>query len=221
MSRSALILALLILVAAGAGAAFLLRDRLASMRAPAAEQGSAPQDLMPTTGLYGAADVGTTLNWVQVLPPGHRRLFFQLLLPRDWEWRQPPVTAEEWAGDSKLPVTLLQAGPRSNEDAFLEVRYLKVPQEVSVERFVRVFADLSGHEVVYDEPKAVGAQREKVQDALLRKRSPEFGPTLTRMLATRRGEYVFVVAGSAPQASFRKWVRTFGAALTSFNPSGK
>jgi hypothetical protein len=202
------------LIAAGTVAAGV---RLLRPRAPAA----APdlRALMPSIGLYTEADVGREFVWVRIVPFGKRGRAFQLLLPRDWEWREAQVRPGQLQEDDREPVPLAEMGPMSDEDALLEVRYVRVPDHVSLERFVKVYAERSGHEVVAEQAGAFGPSRRQVHDALLRKVSPQFGPTLTRLSVSRRGGLIFLVAGSAPAATFARWKRIFGVAAVSFEPS--
>src|SRR5262249_3620526 len=122
---------------------------------------------------------------------------------------------------------LAEMGPASDEDALLEVRSVRVPDHVTLERFVRLYAARSGHDIVAAQAGQFGPAQRPVFDALLRKTTREFGPTLTRLTVSRRpratwwrrGGRTFLAAGSAPGATFDRWKRVFGVAAVSFEPT--
>ena len=213
MARVAL--ALVVLCTLGAWLVVYLRDPHPSTQVSASKID--PKELMPVTGLYSASDIGKELEWVQVTPHNRRKLFFQVLLPKRWEWREAKATQVQQQQDDKQPVPALEAGPRSDDQALIEVRYVRVPQEVSLTRFIQGLLSISNYQVLAEEDRVLSGGK-KVHDALLKNQSSEFGLTLTRMVVSRRGEYIFIVAGSAPAASFDKWAKTFGAAVLSLDP---
>jgi hypothetical protein len=61
----------------------------------------------------------------------------------------------------------------------------------------------------------------QVEDALLRIDSPSLGRTLTRLTVSRRGDLIFMVAGSCREEEYGKWKQAFAVAALSFSPTGK
>lgn len=59
-----------------------------------------------------------------------------------------------------------------------------------------------------------------MEEALLR-RDSESGAVLTRFTAYRRGDYIFVVAGTAAEDQYPKYKRTLALTAASFDSSVK
>ena len=93
------------------------------------------------------------------------------------------------------------------------------PERVTLERFLLVYAEKSGFQIVKRQRGDFDGR--KVEEALLRMNSPKYGVMLTRLTVSRRGEYVFLIAGSCKEADYGKWRQPFAVASLSFDPRGK
>ena len=66
-----------------------------------------------------------------------------------------------------------------------------------------------------------GRGRRSVEEAVLRLPTKDFGPMLIRFTASRHGERIFVVAGSAPEKKYDKYKKVFAIAAIGFSPGLK
>ncbi len=177
------------------------------------------KDLLESTGLPQDDEIRKKFYWARTTPYDNPKLFLKLLVPNDWVSRPLTATPEQIAGDADHPVPLLEMGPKKAKDVTVQVMYMRVKPEVALDRFLMIYAGKSGLEVV-------GRQRGEfnnrpVEEALLRAESKEFGPHLTRLTVSRRGDLIFMIAASAKEAEFAKWKRTFATAVVTFDPSSK
>ena len=148
-----------------------------------------------------------------------RKLFFEITLPKGWENRPVSATREQLRKDDETPLPIGEFAPKGATDVLVETRYIRVPDRVTLDRFMAVYVDKSGFQFVKRQRGDFDGR--KVEDALLRMNSPKFGVMLTRLTVMRRGDYIFMVAGSCKEADYPKWRQTFAVAALSFNPVGK
>lgn len=208
------------------GAASALGAKGAPKGAPKEAAAGAKMDVnqlkeyLASEGLYSSEEVRRDLDRVQARPLGNPRLTFAVLVPKGWEDRPLGVSKEQIAADREKPVPLLEMGPRGkgSKEAVLEVRYMRVAADVTLERFLLTYAHASGFEILGRLRGTFNGRA--VEEALLRMKDPQGVPYLTRLTVSRRGELLFMVAGSAREADFGKWRRPFGAAAVSFEPTG-
>jgi hypothetical protein len=118
-----------------------------------------------------------------------------------------------------MPLPTGEFAPKGAEDVLVETRYIRVPDRVTLDRFMQVYVEKSGFEFVKRQRGDFDGR--KVEDALLRMKSPKFGTMLTRLTVMRRGDYIFMVAGSCKESDYPKWRQAFAVASLSFNPVGK
>lgn len=171
--------------------------------------------LLPTSELIGP-DEG--YERVAVTPLNLPRYGFTIVVPRGSRGTRYAPTPEDRVSDDSQAVALAEFLPPGRDDIRIEVRYVRPPSEVTLPRFVAVYARASGFSVVAAQPGVIGGV--PVVDALLRKDTPGRGPFLTRLLVRRHGDMIFLVAGSCLEADYPTWKRTLGVAAVSLVPTG-
>ncbi len=177
------------------------------------------QRLLPSDKLYTREEIRKGFINMRVTPFNDPKFYFEISVPKDWDSRPLEVTRQQLAEDDKALVPMAKLTPNDEkENAVIEVYYMRVPPHATLERLVNVFAEQTGATIVARQ-RGEFNQR-KVEDALLRI-DRDFGSMLTRFTASRRGEFIFVVACSAPEAEYPKYKRMFGFAAVTFDPSGK
>jgi hypothetical protein len=191
-----------------------------SLKPPPSGRGSPEpiQELLQTTGLPSSEEVRRSFDRAQVTPFDNPQLAFAVLVPKDWQGRRVTATPRQLAEDRLAPVPLAELGPKTDRGVVLQVLYMRVPPDVTLPRFLLLYAERSGL-------KLLGRQRgtfngRTVEEALLRASSPELGPHLIRLAVLRHGDLVFMISCSAREAAFPKWKRIFATAVVSFEPTG-
>lgn len=174
------------------------------------------REYLASENLYTPAEIKRELDRVKVRPLDNPALAFEILVPRGWESRSIKVSDADLLADGDRPVPLVEMAPRGSKDVVLEVRYMRVAKEVTLERFLLTYARSSGMTVVGRQRGAFNGRQ--VEEALLRMEDPRLGAFLVRMTVSRRGDRIFLVACSAREAAFARWRRPFGAAVVSFAP---
>ncbi len=181
---------------------------------------SAVQDSLPYANLYTPDEIRQGFYNRQVTPFGDRAFYFEILIPKDWDSRPLTVTREQLAQDTKTSVPMAEFAPHKGpENLLIQVGYIRAPASVSLEHFVDVYAKAFGVQILARQRGEFSGRQ--VEDALFKKDTTNLGPMLIRFTASRRGELIFVVAGSTTEGQYQKYKRIFAAAAVSFNPSGK
>ena len=156
---------------------------------------------------------------MRVTPYNDPKFYFEVTVPTSFQNQPVKVTPQQLKEDSATPVPMAAFAPKDGRQVLIEARYVRVPEKVTLERFMAVYVEQSGFEFV----KRLRGEFEgrQVEDALVRVKSPELGQTLTRITVSRRGDLVFIVAGSCPEDDYAKWKQAFAVAAISFSPTGK
>ncbi len=178
------------------------------------------QDLLPSGSLYSPEELHDNFGAQQFTPFGDRKFYFEILVPKGWESHLSDIDPDQLAQDKESPVTVAEFGPGGGvDDVGIQVSYMRVPEQVGLDRFVADYAQKSnGTVVVQQKAEFKGGA---AQDALLKVNAEDLGPMLTRATAFRRGDIVFIVTGGAVEEKYEKNKRLFGAVAANFNPSGK
>ena len=212
--RFALLLVLVTLL--GGLAAFYARGRGAqsAQTAPQAD----PALLLPVEAL--AADEAARYQRVAVVPYDLPRYAFSILIPQGWRWRRFDLSRVERSEDDRRPIAMAEFGPPEGDAAesrvLLEARYVRVPEHVTLSRFIDVYAAQSEFTIVTRAThRADGVD---VEEALLRVTSAQLGPYLLRLSVRRSGPLLFLVAGSALEDQYPRWRHTLALAALSFKP---
>ncbi len=172
---------------------------------------------LPHINVITADEIKSSFTRLKVTPLKNRELYFEILVPNGWESTPIEVPAEVVKDDLNNQVPLAQIEP-DNEAVIVEVRYMRVPEDVSLTRFVKKYAEATGFELVTRQQGEFNQRQ--VEDVLLRKNTDKNIQELTRLTASRRGALVFFVASSCPAKDYERWKKTFAAAAISFDPSG-
>lgn len=173
---------------------------------------------LPYVDVVSADELKKDYTNLKVTPLNNNSLYFEITVPNEWSSKPVEVPPEVLKNDSTAQVPLAQLEPKDG-NAIIEVRYLRVPEEVPLSRFIQKYSDASGFKLVTRQHGQFN-QRE-VEDALLQKQSEKFGTQLTRLTASRKGPLVIFVAASCPEKEYEQWKKIFAAAALTFNPIGK
>jgi outer membrane protein OmpA-like peptidoglycan-associated protein len=176
-------------------------------------------ELLPYSNPFSAEEMKNGFTNARVTPFDDPKLYFEVTIPNDWLSKPVTVSKEQLAADTQNQVPLAEFGPNDKANAVIEVRYMRVSPEVTPEQLLLTYAQKSGFETVLRQHAEFNGR--KTEDALLRMRTADSGETLTRLTVVRRGDYIFMIASSAPAADYDKWRRIFGVAAISFDPVGK
>lgn len=188
-------------------------------RRPRHEEAALQEDLLPYVDVVSPEVLERDHANMRVTPYGDRRFYFELTVPRAFESQPVQVRAQDLRDDAKRPVPMAEFRIKGDRTVLIEARYVRVPERVSLDRFMAVYVEQSGfHFVKRQRGEFSGRQ---VEDALLRIQSPTLGKTLTRLTVSRRGDLVFLVASSCLERDYPKWKRAFAVAALSFRPTGK
>lgn len=181
------------------------------------------QDQLPAANLASAEEIGKGFFRQQITPLSDRKFYFEVLIPKDWDSRPFEVSksdvAEAEAGKSTVRLALMTPNTAKEGPPMVEVHYMRVPERVTLARFVDVLTQLLGSQIVVRQKGEFNGRT--VEDALLKKNVEGVGTALTRVTASRRGEYIFVIASTCTEAQYAKYKKTFALAAVSFNPAGK
>ena len=133
-----------------------------------------------------------------------------------WESRPVTVPREALANDDDNFVPMAEIGPKDGGNTVVEVRYLRVAEEVPLKKIVDVYAQKTGYKLVVEQ--AAEFNDRKAHDALMRMDTKEYGAMYTRFTLSRAGAMVFLVACSTPVKDYDKYKKLFGIAAVSFRP---
>ena len=190
-------------------------------RISAAQETPAPsaKDLLPSTGLYTPADVGKNLNRQQMTPHGNSKLSFEILVPKGWQSQVSEIEPDQLTHDDQAPVPMAEFYPTNADDAWAVTLYIRLPQDVSLASFIdRMLAKDGGTLVTR---QAANFNGRAVEEALVRADNEDLGPILRRITVMRRGEFLFIVIGTAAEGEYPKYKRSLGVMAASFTPVEK
>jgi hypothetical protein len=152
----------------------------------------------------------------RITPYADKSLYFEIPVAKDWDSRRVEAEVDR-SQESTALVQLAMITPNSaDEGVGIEVRYSRVPERVTLPQFVETYAKGAGFTIVARQRGEYGVRQ--VEEALLRMPTKEFGPILVRFTASRHGERIFVVGGSAPENKYDKYKKVLAIAAIGFNP---
>ena len=190
-------------------------------RISAAQETPAPsaKDLLPSTGLYTPDDVGKNLSRQQMTPHGNSKLSFEILVPKGWQSQVSEIEPDQLAHDDQAPVPMAEFYPTNADDAWAVTLYIRLPQDVSLASFIDRMLTKDGGTLVTRQ--ATNFNGRAVEEALVRADNEDLGPILRRITVMRRGEFLFIVIGTAAEGEYPKYKRNLGVMAASFTPAGK
>jgi len=156
---------------------------------------------------------------MRVTPYNDPKFYFEVTVPRSFENQPLQVSRQQLQDDAKRPVAMAEFKPKDDQSVLIEARYARVAENVTLDRFMAVYVEKSGFQFVKRQRGDFDGRQ--VEDALVRIDSPVFGKTLTRLTVSRRGDLIFMVAGSCREDDYAKWKQAFAVAALSFSPTGK
>jgi hypothetical protein len=177
------------------------------------------EDLLPSAGAFTPEELSKNFGRQQFTPYGDSKFFFEILIPNSWESRLSEVDPDQLAHDAQAPVPMAEFGPAGADDVGLQVQYMRVPEQSGLAAFMDKYAQTNGGTIVVRH--ALEVEGRAGEEALMKMNSDDLGPMLARVAVIRRGEFVFIVSGSATEEKYEKYKRAFGAVVNSFDPSGK
>lgn len=177
------------------------------------------QGLLPHVNVVAPEVLERDYANMRVTPYDDPAFYFEVTVPLSFENQPVQVTRQQREEDASTPVPMAEFTPRGDRSVLIEARYVRVPENVSLDRFMEVYVEQSGFQFVKRQRGEYEGRQ--VEDALLRVTSPTLGATLTRLTVSRRGDLVFLVAGSCRESDYPKWKRAFAVAALSFDPRGK
>ncbi len=164
---------------------------------------------MPTYDIFTQEELKRDFVTMRFAKPLDRpELGFSMATPTTWTEVPLTVSKEEAANDDQgmVSLALLTA---SDKSARLEVAYCRVPRTIELETWARAYLEGNGLELLHAQVADFSGRR--VFDALTRTQG-----YLVRMTFSRHGDRIYLVSGSAPQASYKTWARHLGVATVSF-----
>lgn len=209
--------AVLLLVAATTGLPSHSAD--AGPRQKAHRKDAAVDNLLPYTNVVDPQVLKRDYTNMRVTPYSDPKFYFEVTVPREFQNQPVQVTRQQLSEDSSTPVPMAEFTPNGNKGVLIEARYVRVPEKVTLDRFMSVYAEQAGFEIVKRQRGDFDGRQ--VEDALLSVNSPVYGRTLTRLTVSRRGDFIFMVAGSCREEEYAKWKQAFAVAALSFSPTGK
>ncbi len=211
--------AVMVLVAAGASLVLLGSPEARPKRAVHQKEAAVQEDLLPYVNVVPPDVLKRDFVNMRVTPYNDPKFYFEVTVPRSFESQPVQVTPQQLKEDADTPVPMAEFRPKGDKAVLIETRYVRVPERVTLDRFITVYVEKSGFQFV--KRQRGDFEGRQVEDALLRIDSPALGKTLTRLTVSRRGDLVFMVAGSCPEKDYTKWKQAFGVAALSFSPTGK
>lgn len=177
-------------------------------------------EIMPFDNLVSDAQIKEGFFNMRITPLDDPKLYLEVLTPKDWESRPLTVSKSQIANDDQAQVPLADLGPPNAPEISTQIKYMRVQPGVSPEDFLLSFAKMTGAEIVLRQHADYKGR--KAEDALFKKISADTKKEMySRITTSKRGDYMFVISSTVPQADYEKWKRIFGIAAVSFNPCGK
>ncbi len=202
-------------------AALLLVAGVATRLCAAQNQADAgkAQDLLPYHDVSTPEEIQKNFRLQQFTPFADQKFYFQILVPNGWESHLSDVDPDQVAHDKEAAVQIADLEPSGVDDVGVQVSYMRVPAETSLENFMKDYAQKSNGTVLARQQAEFKGHQ--VEDALLKTTADDLGPMRTRVTAVRHGELVFIVSGGTVDEKYETYKRLFGAVATTFEPLGK
>ncbi len=201
------------------GAAIAVTQSAGRISAAQETSASSANDLLPSTGVYTPDDVGKNLNRQQMTPHGNSKLSFEILVPKGWQSEVSEIEPDQLTHDDQTPVPMAGFYPTNADDAWAQILYIRLPQNASLANFIDGMVTKDGGTLV--SRQAANFSGRAVEEALVRADNEDLGPILRRITVMRRGEFLFIVIGTAAETEYPKYKRNLGVMATTFTPAEK
>jgi hypothetical protein len=180
---------------------------------------NAAQNQLPTGSLFSAAELSQGFNSHQFTPFGDAKFSLEILVPSGWESHLSEVDPAQITHDTDAPVPMVEFYPSGADDLGVNVQYMRVPGEKPVSAFMDEYIKKANGTSAARQQ--LDLQGRKVEDLLMKTNDDSLGPLLSRIMAFRRGDIVFITTGWGVEEKYEKYKKVFATVLASFNPIGK
>jgi hypothetical protein len=180
---------------------------------------NAAQNQLPTGSLFSAEELSKGFNLHQFTPFGDAKFSLEILVPSGWESHLSEVDPGQITHDTDAPVPMVEFYPSGADDLGVNVQYMRVPGEKPVSAFMDEYIKKANGTSVARQQ--LDLQGRKVEDLLMKTNDDSLGPLLSRVMAFRRGDIVFITTGWGVEEKYEKYKKVFATVLASFNPIGK
>ena len=179
----------------------------------------AAQDQLPTGSLFSVEELRQGFNSHQFTPFGDAKFSLEILVPSGWESHLSDYDPGQLSHDSEAPVPMIEFYPSGADDLGVNVQYMRVPGDKPVSVFIDEYAKKANGTLAARQQ--LDLQGRKVEDVLMKTNDDSLGPLLSRVMAFRRGDIVFITTGWGVEEKYEKYKKVFATVLASFNPTGK
>jgi hypothetical protein len=217
MRRSDAVFSALLIVAAASAAADDTKASTAVVKSKATLR--MQEALLPSKTLFTPAEIKSHFDRQKITPFGEPSLYFEIVVPKTWDSRHLDLPKDTLAHDAEMLIPMAKLTPNDGDNAVIEVQYIRAPPEVGLPTFMEKYVSAASFRFVKRERGEFNGR--EVEDALLEKQLADETTEWTRLTASRRGNYIFVVACSVPEKKYDKYKKIFGLAAVTFDPAGK
>jgi hypothetical protein len=179
---------------------------------------SAVSAQLPFGGLLASAEFSKTFAAHEFTPFGDSKFSFTISIPSAWESHLSEVDPDQIAHDTEAAVPVAEFAPGGADDIGINVQYLRVPAEKTLNSVIDDYAKANNGTVVARQH--LEARERSMEDALMKSTADDLGAMLTRVSVVRCGAIVFIYTGWCVENKYEKSKRLFAAALESFVPTG-
>ena len=182
---------------------------------PSTEDKELCEKFLPYADFLKAAGERARFVRAEVTPLDDPKFAFEMLVPRNWVPSPISISDEQLKNDSHTQIALFAISPKvARPEVFTQVRYMRVPKDVTASQFLDVYARKLDAEIVCRQSAEVSGR--KVEDALLKMKQAGLGEVNMRITITARGDSMFFVASTAPVRQYEQWKNDFAASAVSF-----
>jgi hypothetical protein len=176
--------------------------------------------MLPVADLYKPDEIKEAFDRQKITPFDDPKFYFEILVPKNWDSRPHSVSKQDFeeaqAGKAMVGMAVFTPNSENEKDMIINVYFMRVPTRVQLADWMDIILKNMDCRVL---ARQRGEYNERVvEDALLEKDVE--GHVLTRFTASRHGDYIFVVSGSAAEEQYPKCKSIFGMAAVTFNPVG-
>jgi hypothetical protein len=178
------------------------------------------ENRLPTENLYKPDEIRDGFDRQQVTPFGDPKFYFEIPIPKGWESRPYEISKQDLTdaemGAAMVRMAMFTPNSQDEKNVMIEVHFMRVPSRVQLSNWMdTALANIDSS--VLD--RQAGEYNGRAVEDVLLARDGDIA-LLTRFTASRHGDYIFIVSGTAPKEQYQKYIRIFGLAAVAFNPLG-